>query len=117
MSFPFVHSTEKPAGAPVAPALIVNVMDPGVELKHNTVNGANGGLILPLLSCTGLDWPAAYILLHATSASSVVKVLCIFICAAFVWPRRTSLLTGGRSLPAFSGNGGAKFSEKIRFLK
>src|SRR6266481_1603695 len=58
-SFPFVHSTEKPAGAPVAPALIVNVMDPGVELKHNTVNGANGGLILPLLSCVGLDWPAA----------------------------------------------------------
>jgi hypothetical protein len=58
-------------------------MDPGVELKHNTVNGANGGLILPLLSCTGLDWPAAQILLHATSASSVVKVLCIFICCCF----------------------------------
>jgi hypothetical protein len=59
MSFAFVHSTEKPAGAPVAPALIVNVTDPDVELKHNTVNGANGGLILPLLSCIGLDWPAA----------------------------------------------------------
>jgi hypothetical protein len=27
-------------GAPVAPALIVNVIAPGVELKHNTVNGA-----------------------------------------------------------------------------
>jgi hypothetical protein len=46
----------------VAPALIVNVMDPGVELKHNTVNGANGGLILPLLlvpPCAGLEWSAA----------------------------------------------------------
>ncbi|HMH00283.1 MAG TPA: hypothetical protein VK555_02665 [Terriglobales bacterium] len=59
----FIHWTEKPAGAPVAPALIVNVMDPGVELKHNTVNGANGGLILPLLSLiprsAGSEWPAA----------------------------------------------------------
>jgi hypothetical protein len=34
-------------------------MDPGVELKHNTVNGANGGLILPLLSRPGLEWSAA----------------------------------------------------------
>jgi len=46
----------------VAPALIVNVMDPGVELKHNTVNEANGGLILPLLLIardSGLEWPSA----------------------------------------------------------
>jgi len=37
-------------------------MEPGVELKHNTVNGAKGGLILPLLLTlrgSGSEWPAA----------------------------------------------------------
>jgi hypothetical protein len=91
-------------------------MDPGVELKHNTVNGANGGLILPLLSCAGLDWPAAQIPLHATSASSVVIVLCIFICCCFCLAKENVSSIGWPRLTSFSGNGGAEFSKKIRFL-
>jgi hypothetical protein len=55
----FIHLTEKPAGAPVAPAVIVNVMEAGRD---------------------------GYRPLHDTSASSVVMLLCIFfLLFVFEW--------------------------------